>query len=79
MQDSKHRNYDYVPPLSKQTQNAAELLNDIRWFMGCTQLKSADWILLNKLIKKLEYEKQSNKVLRSIAKKFIAIQQQYQR
>ena len=79
MQDTKHRNYDYFPPVSKKEQVASDLLNEIMFFIKNTELKPEDWHLLNRLIRNLEKENPSNKVLRGIESKFIKIQQQYQR
>ena len=79
MQDSKHRNYNYVPVVSKQMQIRESLAGKITIFIKSTKLKPMDWELLNKLLKKLEQENDSVKVLRSIEKKFVAIQKQYQK
>ena len=78
MKDNRHRNYDYTPEISKQKQTAEDLLNEIKWFIKHTNLTRADLALLNKLIANLELNKHSNKVLRSMTKRFTLIQQQYQ-
>ena len=79
MQDTKHRNYDYVPPVSKKEQLASELLNEIMVFIKNTELRPEDWHLLNRLIRNLEKEKHSNKALRGIENKFAKVQRKYQR
>ena len=79
MQDTKHRNYEYVAPVSKKERLVSDLLNEIMLFVKNTELRREDWIILNRLIKNLEKEKHSNKVLRGIENKFAKIQQQYQR
>ena len=78
MKDNRHRNYDYIPEVSKQKQTAEDLLNEIKWFIRHTNLTRADSALLNKLIANLELNKHSNKVVRSMIKRFTLIQQQYQ-
>ena len=80
MKDNRHRNYDYIPEVSKQTITATDLLNEIRWFIKNIKTNHEDWIVLWKLIKNLEQNtKQSNKVLRSMTKRFTNIQQKYQK
>lgn len=79
MQDTKHRNYEYVPSLSKQEQTASDLLEAMMFFIKNTQIKREDWILLNRLLRNLEQEKHSAKVLRGIKNRFEKIQNQYQR
>ena len=79
MKDSLHRSYDYFPTVSKKEQNWAELLNEIMCFIKNTKLKKEDWFLLNKLMRNLELNKQSSKVLRSIKEKFIKVQKHYQK
>ncbi|MBQ3784853.1 MAG: hypothetical protein II843_00465 [Alphaproteobacteria bacterium] len=79
MQDTKHRNYEYVPSLSKQEQTASDLLEAMMFFIKNTQIKREDWILLNRLLRNLERKKHSAKVLRGIKNRFEKIQNQYQR
>lgn len=79
MKDFKHRNYDYSPSVSKKDQEAADLLNQIMFFIKNTKLNREDYILLNRLLRNLEAKKQSNKVLRGIENKFAKIKEQYQR
>lgn len=79
MQDSKHRNYDYFPRVSKKEQNATDLLTEIMLFVKNTPVNHEDWIILNRLIRNIEKEKHSNKALRGIENKFRKIQQSYQK
>lgn len=79
MKDTIHRNYDYVPAVSKKEQTAADLLAEIMFFMKNTELEREDWALLNRWIRNLEKGKHANKVLRGIETKFARIQEQYQR
>ena len=79
MKDSKHRNYRFVEPVSKQDVFASELLAEISMFMDKTKLNHDDWILLRRLIQNLKKGKLSNKVLNGIKERFAAVQKQYQR
>lgn len=79
MQDRKHKNYEYVPSLSKQEQATSDLLESMMFFIKNTQIKREDWILLNRLLRNLEQKKHSAKVLRGIKNRFKKIQNQYQR
>lgn len=79
MQDSKHRNYDYIGVVSEKTENADNLMEEIRWFLKTNKLKHDDFILVNKLLRSLDQKNQSHKVLRGIEKRFISIKKQYQR
>lgn len=79
MQDRKHKNYEYVPSLSKQEQATSDLLESMMFFIKNTQIKHEDGILLNRLLRNLEQKKHSAKVLRGIKNRFKKIQNQYQR
>lgn len=79
MQDSKHRNYDYVPTVSRQEQSVTDLLNEIKVFIRNTKLDYADLVFLNKLMKNIERKKVPNKILRSLEAKFTKIRNQYQK
>ena len=79
MKDTRHRNYDYVPPVTKKEQTVSDLLAEIMFFIQNTELKREDWFLLNRMIRNLEKGKHANKVLRGIENKFAKIKEQYQR
>ena len=79
MQDFLHRSYNRLPEASKKEQIATDLLIEVRSFIKHTKLKSADFVLLNRLIDIIEQGNQPNKVLRSMQNRFIKIQQEYQK
>ena len=78
MQDNKHRNYDYVPTVSKQVQMALDLENEIRWLLKHAKLKQEDSFMLGRMLKKLEVNHNKTQ-LRSMSKKFKVIQDRYQK
>ena len=81
MRDNMHRSDKYEFKLSKQAQKAEDLLNEIKRFLRYAdynniKLNNTIKLILNGFIDKLK-TKQSGKVLRSIQKDFLKIQQQY--
>jgi len=76
MKDHRHRNYELIIEVSKKTQNASDLFDEIKYFIQSTKLNHNDWIVLTVLLKNLEKQiNPSNKVLRSIRNKFETIKQ----
>ena len=82
MNEARKNRYNHFNlSVSEQKETAEDLLAQIDSFMHKQQLKSGDWILLDKLIRQLNGAKSNlpRKVLRSIQTKFDAIQSRYQR
>jgi hypothetical protein len=81
--NDKRQNYRsfYHPKEVKKQQNIEELLAIMTSFLSKNKLKSADWIIVNRLIQQLEANKNnmSAKVFRALKNRFENIQQQYQK
>lgn len=78
-EQKRSRDNYFYPKQTKQEQCAEELLVMIKTFVSHNQLKPADLILLTKMIKQLNAEKNKTpiKILRSMSNKFEKIKQSY--
>jgi hypothetical protein len=81
MNEKKKSRNDYFHPIvSKEQENASEILNAIKKFMALYHVSAQDCVVLNALLRQLGQRNRSfpRKVLRSMQNKFEAIKNKYE-